>query len=115
MKILLVIAFGVLVGVGIELVLARRQRARRVEFAEPDLPPGFGDVAPRRRSGRRGRGPAAADASIVIDDDGGVRILGPVTYEGAPSMPWDATGGEGEQTAVGDGATGDDGPAGGAH
>lgn len=89
MKILLVIAFGILVGVTIEILLSRRQRARLVVLDPPDLPPGTRGVA--GVGGDRGPGPAATDATVVVDDDGGVRILGPVVYDDAPSSPWDAS------------------------
>lgn len=94
MKVVLVIVIGLAVGVAIELVLARRQRARRVVLDPPDLPPGFdvdlyGETTGRRR---RSTGPRITDApesSLVFDDDGGFRILGPVEHDAAPTAPWD--------------------------
>lgn len=93
MKIILVILVGVAVGVAIELALAHRQRSRRVVLDEPDLPPGVAftrESRPRRRSGRS----AASDPSVVFDDDGGFRVLGPVEYDDARSAPWDDGHGE---------------------
>ena len=107
MKVLLVVAIGVAVGVAIELVLARRQRARRVVLDAPDLPPGLvvdPDEAGRARRRDRSRGIDAVDSTVVFDDEGGFRILGPVEYEVAGA---DIDGGSGPHN--GDGAGGDGG------
>lgn len=72
----LVVLAGVLVGVGIDVVLTRRQRARRVELAPA------GDAFPPNL-------PPAAPTSRTRDE--GVVILGPVGHEPpeVPSVPWD--------------------------
>ena len=94
LKVFVVILIGLAVGVAIELVLARRQRARRVVLDPPDLPPGFdidlfGDSPGRRRSASGPRATDAPESTIVFDDDGGFRVLGPVEHDAAPSAPWD--------------------------
>lgn len=84
-KVLIVIVIGIAVGVAIELALGHRQRARRVVLDEPDLPPGIDFVrepAPSKRR-RRSAGVSAAEATVMFDEDGGFRILGPVSYDEA--------------------------------
>ena len=95
LKVFVVILIGLAVGVAIELVLARRQRARRVVLDPPDLPPGFdldlfGESPARRRPAPRVTG--APESSLVFDDDGGFRVLGPVEYDDALTTPWDRSG-----------------------
>jgi hypothetical protein len=76
MKFLIVLAVGACVGLGIELFLARRQRARRVVFDAPDLSPG------------EGAGPHVSEARVVFDDDG-FRVLGPVVYDDPGPGSWE--------------------------
>ena len=95
LKFFVVILIGIAVGVAIELVLARRQRARRVVLDPLDLGPGagvdlYGGVVGRDRGTRGSRVPDAPDSMLVFDDDGGFRILGPVEHDDSPDMPWDA-------------------------
>lgn len=88
-KVLVVIVIGIAVGVAIELALGHRQRARRVVLDDPDLPPGVEfvrDEAPRKRR-RRSTGVSAAEATVMFDEDGGFRILGPVSYDEASVGP----------------------------
>lgn len=88
-KVLVVIVIGIAVGVAIELVLGHRQRSRRVVLDDPDLPPGVDFVreeTPRRRRYRAG-GVPAAQAMVTFDEDGGFRILGPVSYDDASVGP----------------------------
>lgn len=93
MKVLFVIAVGIAVGIAIELLLARRQRARQVVLDPPDLPEGLVDDRPGRRDRRR-TGPAASETTVVFDDEGGFRILGPVEYDDALAAPWESSDGE---------------------
>ncbi len=88
-KVLVVIVIGIAVGVAIELALGYRQRARRVVLDDPDLPPGVEfvrDEVPRKRR-RRGTGVPAAEATVMFDEEGGFRILGPVSYDEASVGP----------------------------
>lgn len=88
-KVLVVIVIGIAVGVAIELALGYRQRSRRVVLDEPDLPPGIEFVrepTPSKRR-RRSAGVSAADATVMFDEDGGFRILGPVSYDDASVGP----------------------------
>jgi len=88
-KVLVVIVIGVAVGVAIELALGYRQRSRRVVLDEPDLPPGVEferEVVTRKRR-KRGTGVSAAEATVMFDEDGGFRILGPVRYDDAAVGP----------------------------
>ena len=70
MKIVLVLALGALLGLVIELVLTRRQRARQVVLDKPD---GL-------------QAPMASQARVVFDEEG-FKILGPVTYGDDPGSP----------------------------
>lgn len=68
----LVIVVGLIVGVTIELLLSRRQRARRVIMFEAD--PETIEPSPPRLPQPR-----------FIDDGDGFRILGPVEYDDSPA------------------------------
>lgn len=78
MKFLVVLFVGACVGLGIELFLARRQRARRVVLDAPDLEDGDVD------------GPLATEVRVVFDEDG-FRILGPVEYEDPGPGSWESS------------------------
>ena len=80
MKVVLVLLIGALVGLGIELVLTRRQRTRRVVLDKPD---GY-------------QAPMAAETRVVFDEEG-FKILGPVIFDDSP----------GNTDSVGDLAVGD--------
>jgi hypothetical protein len=68
-KVVLVLLIGALVGLGIELVLTRRQRTRRVVLDKPD---GY-------------QAPMAAETRVVVDEEG-FKILGPVIFDDTPGI-----------------------------
>lgn len=84
--VILVIALGIAVGLGIDVILTRRQRARRVVFDPPGLPEGFIE----RRS----------DHEPTPRDDEGITIIGPVVHDDPGPGSWE----------VGDDAEFDAGP-----
>jgi hypothetical protein len=77
MKFVIVLAIGACVGLAIELVLSRRQRARQVVLDAPDL--ASDDSA----------GPHVSEARLVVDDDG-FRILGPLTHDDPGPGSWES-------------------------
>ena len=95
----LVIALGAAVGLGIDVILTRRQRARRVVFDPPGLPEGF----IKRRS----------DHEPARREDEGITIIGPVVHDDPGPGSWETEDEPGHEPddATDDGTDGeDDGP-----